>query len=249
MAANEVATILNALPDDVDAVLANAHKMLVRRFSVTELETLFDEQLKTLADRGCDGAIIEQLRTLRTKVICTTSKIIFRRGHIPFLSIIPPEVLNPEKQAAMIDWDGRRGRTDGWVSHSRDADIEQAETLPKYPYYIVGVGIRKVQREDNLSPIQAAQTIVDEGELPLNVAEGISLAIQGAKLNRSYHIRTYFLHEQLKLKNSDRHPRAYTLHGESQICPSSTIPVVSLSCAHLGEWFSVPHCGGRISTP
>jgi hypothetical protein len=247
-AAGKVAAVLNSLPDDVDAVLACAQKMLVRAFSAAELESLFDAQLRTLAARGCDDAIVEQLRALRSTVIGEASQITFKRGHVPFLPVIPEEVIALEEQTSMIDWDGRRGHADGWSFEiSRDVDSERMGNLPRNPYYIADVGIRKVQKEDNLSPLQAARTILNEGGFPLDVAEGISLAIQGANLDRSYHIRTYFLHEQFRLKNSDGYPRAYTIHGESQICPSGTIPMVSISYAHSGHWFSAPHCSKRIS--
>jgi len=117
------------------------------------LTSLFDEQIQRLRERGCPERIIEILKRQRGAVVTKAGKIIFKDNHIPFLPIIPFDVLSPRTQMPMVrsQWKEGRKHTEYRGSCLSDQlDPRRARDLietPKSPYYIFdvcsGLGAKK----------------------------------------------------------------------------------------------------------
>lgn len=221
-----------------------------------ESERLFDTQLQTLANRGCDDAIIKQLRTLRAKVIGETSQTTFNRGHIPFLPVIPTSSLHFSEQVRMIELEGRKGCT--WFAedvlaadkYSKEpigsekrrfvgtpAHIRDADNPPNTPYYVINVGVKAVPK---LIPEKVEQQIKRDKRFPLTGLEGISLALHGGTPWRPYN-SSYFSGSRFYEEAPDGYPRALSMHTEDGR------PVLTWGYLHLSDYFTMPHCEKRIS--
>lgn len=122
------------------------------RWTKKKLEELFDEQIERLRNRGLPERIVELLAVQRGEVIKTALQMArrgkFSEGVIPFLPVIPRNILSLDLQMVLVWHKGRSGVLDPGLREERNP-----ETMPEMsPYYFFGQFIfhpkEKVSRQE-----------------------------------------------------------------------------------------------------
>lgn len=136
-------------------------------------EQLFNEQLRTLNDRGCSGYILKEFRKLKEAVIHTAGELIPETGKIPFLSVIPRRpYCSLAEQMRMVRNNGHFGQRCPYPNLISKESME----IPDQPYYIFSIepGSRFLQGQ--LSEI--GDILKKDGRRPLTLTENIALCVQ-----------------------------------------------------------------------
>jgi len=157
-------------------------KVLVPRLEC--FEAFRRGQLGTLTARGCPDWIVEYLEELKDPVLEELMRRFrtcrLRPGRVPALPVIPTSILSARHQMEWVVSEWRKGTSD--LTESKlglDPKVARGRR-PVMPYYVFDV-------EDgrNFLGMSMATTLLEierAERVPLNVAQGIALAIHAAVL-------------------------------------------------------------------
>lgn len=172
------------------------------------LSLLFDEQVQTLADRKCPEGILKNLQRQKIYVIAEAAKMFFPPVNLPFLPVIPGDILPIEEQVGMII-----APSNGTKAICRIEPKKFNSYLPdESPCFVYNVENGAKWR--NMPPKQSREIFKENKRLGLNTEGIISLAIHSDAL--SYH-------NLLAVASSDnksipRLPALLLRHGTPRLC-------------------------------
>jgi len=144
--------------------------------NTAQLKRLFDSQVQRLEERGVGQSVLDSLSKRRESVLAKVAGMVFRKARVPFLPVIPLQILDMFVQTKMVFHKGKDGRAAAGLVHEHGVPAFKDRVLaPEQPYYILDV-------EDGAALLdkspQKAETIVQEQKRScLIVPEIISLCI------------------------------------------------------------------------
>jgi hypothetical protein len=143
-------------------------KIIEKRKNIYDV--LFDDQIKTLENKGCPLEIVKMFKYQKDKVIETAIQTDISESDIAFLPVIPKSYIGAYGLMPMI----QNGEEFGYTCLDPNKLVDIVET-PKVPYYIFGVDdCRSVFGE---SPKDAEKIITKQNRLCLIDAEIIAIGI------------------------------------------------------------------------
>lgn len=132
-----------------------------------DLEDLFDSQIQTLKNRGCPEQIVEMLQRQRSSVLQKASEILFTKGNIPFIPVIPQTRRSAYDLMTMV-----RNNDEQGYAYMTTKFTDEFDT-PKDPYYVFD--IEDGQTFLGKSPEKAIYLIKQQSRSPLTAVEVIAL--------------------------------------------------------------------------
>lgn len=152
----------------------------IGRIERYKLDKLFNSQIQTLKSRNTPRQIVAMLENQRGAVVARALDMYFKNGHIPFLPVIPKDILSINAQMRMVKNSQRTGRKINHYDHP--VVVTDMFETPERPYYIFDI-------EDgtatlNKSPLDAQNLINKQGRRGLTEVEVIGLAIHTDVLTR-----------------------------------------------------------------
>ena len=165
----------------IDEAVEEARRQLreTERIKFKNLERLFNKQIRTLKERGCSRQIIEMFQEQGAFVLEEASKMLFAKGNIPFLPVIPITYKSLYDLMAMV----RNGDKQGANFLKSLAFTDECVT-PDGPYYIFNV--EDGRATINKNPGEAIEILKNQSRSPLTLAEAIALCIHTDKLINIY---------------------------------------------------------------
>lgn len=143
------------------------------------LSLLFNVQIQKLVERGCPPTILERLRMQKPSVIAKANTMYFPIDNLPFLPVIPGDVLPIEEQARMIVLPGKNGNAECQclLKPSEFRSFKKVEG----PYFISDVENGARLRDSH--PCDSRKALAGSERRGLGIEEMISLAIHSDALS------------------------------------------------------------------
>ena len=161
------------LDNDLDNIIKEAKKRAKEIKRKKDLGELFNEQLRTLVDRGVPEEIINRKFWNQKKSVVQRASEIPAKG-IPFIPVIPLSYRGVFDLMAMVECYGGRGYTN---CDNPDLIIDEIKT-PRHPYYIYDIDDSKVTN----NPLKEKSIDKMNGRSPLTLAETVALAVHSTVL-------------------------------------------------------------------
>lgn len=140
---------------------------------------LFDCQIKTLQQRGCNENILTFLAYKRDDVVERCHLSPFAQDRIPFIVVIPRPMMSIGGLISMV----RHNSTFGYTHLIDEAIVPHGEDRePWVPYVIYDIDLGSSLRD--IFPFEATKRIGTEGRHLLNVDEGIALCTHTSLLTK-----------------------------------------------------------------
>ena len=179
-----------------------------------KLDKLFDSQIQTLKSRNAPKQIMAVLESQRETVVARALGMYVKNGHIPFLPVIPKDILSTDTQMRMVKNGKKTGRKINHYDH-RVVTTDAFET-PGRPYYIFDVedGTATLGK----SPVDAQKLIYKRERRGLTEVEIISLAVHTDVLTRHYLWAVDSRADEFADETQDGVPSLDIADGRAELC-------------------------------
>lgn len=169
-----------------------------------KLSRLFDQQINTLLEKIGPSEIIDKLCHKREETLKRAQE---KNSSIPFLPVIPQEVMEIQQTLKMININGIKAETDLYLR----AIMNKVET-PEEPYFIFDIITAENKEKNKISPQESEIIIERKGRSCLTTEECIALCVHtntlwqhnidctGSRYEHDYLIPIiYFIRDKIKL--------------------------------------------------